>query len=86
MGRDTISVVVGIKSTSSFCSSTDHQDEGEALVDIANASSYFYWINSNGWLQGSSYCSWFGVSSDGYVTHLYLSQNNLSGNLHNWKI
>ena len=53
----------GLKQTS-FCNSTDDLTQCLALVDLYTATNGHKWKNNNGWLSGSSYCGWPGVTCD----------------------
>eukprot|EP01084_Bolivina_argentea_P314269 544332_1 len=67
-----------------FCDMSYNQTECSALLDLAYATKYTNWNNSNGWLNGSSICNWFGVSCDSshqHVVVLNLSNNNLIGSI-----
>ena len=54
----------------------------EALIAFYNACGGAEWTNSTNWLSDREISSWHGVTvTDGWVTSLVLSRNNLSGNL-----
>ena len=56
------------------------QSEREALVALYNATGGPNWTNNTNWLSDNDISTWHGVRvSDGKVTHLDLSQNNLTG-------
>jgi Leucine-rich repeat (LRR) protein len=67
----------------------DHPDY-EALIDLYNSTNGDYWINNNGWQDGSNGdncapCTWFGIicNSDDRVTEIVLEENSLSGSIPN---
>ncbi|KAJ8599851.1 hypothetical protein CTAYLR_005606 [Chrysophaeum taylorii] len=54
----------------------------EALIAFYDASQGSAWVNSSGWLNGGSVCTWYGLEcTDGAVTKISLSSNNLDGEL-----
>ncbi|MBN2006864.1 MAG: hypothetical protein JXA21_26155 [Anaerolineae bacterium] len=58
------------------------QSECEALVALYNATGGDSWYNHTGWLQTTTPCTWYGVTcTDGHVTRLVLSGNDMSGAL-----
>src|SRR5574340_1325177 len=56
------------------------QAECEALIAFYSSTAGPTWINSTGWLETNSVCSWYGVTcTAGHVTGLVLESNGLSG-------
>jgi hypothetical protein len=53
----------GVK-PNSVSTSTDIHDQYLALVHLYNATNGDKWTNNKGWLNGTSYCRWFGVTCD----------------------
>ena len=54
------------------CASTDDYEQCLALVDLYSTTNGDGWKSNTGWLSGSSYCGWFGVTCDssGNMTQL----------------
>ncbi len=58
----------------------DHAGDKQALVELYNATRGENWTNNENWLSEESLDSWHGVTvSDGRVTRLELSSNQLTG-------
>ncbi|OAD22095.1 secreted protein containing Leucine-rich repeat protein [Candidatus Thiomargarita nelsonii] len=58
------------------------QAECEALVAFYNSTNGPNWSDKTGWNETNTPCSWIGVTcSDGHVTELNLSENQLSGSI-----
>ncbi|MGB1252785.1 MAG: hypothetical protein ACPG8W_19380, partial [Candidatus Promineifilaceae bacterium] len=56
--------------------------ECKALVALYNNTNGNNWHNNTGWLQNTTPCSWYGVTCNaGFVSHLALNDNQLSGNI-----
>ncbi|KAK3255285.1 hypothetical protein CYMTET_35526 [Cymbomonas tetramitiformis] len=70
---------------SSLCGSEDDESQCSALVEFANATNYAGWKNNTNWLQGDTYCNWFGVTCDYYghnnIFELSLPKNDLHGTI-----
>ena len=47
------------------CASTDDPEQCLALMDLYGATNGELWANNAGWLSGSSYCGWYGVTCEG---------------------
>ena len=67
---------------------TGHKVNGEAtdraaLVALSNATSGPNWTINTNWLTTAALSEWYGVTTDvdGRVTHVYLSQNELNGEI-----
>ena len=67
---------------------TGHKVNGEAtdraaLVALYNATSGPHWTINTNWLTTAAISEWYGVTTDvdGRVTHVYLAQNELNGEL-----
>ncbi|MCY3543602.1 MAG: hypothetical protein OXH22_06125 [Chloroflexi bacterium] len=60
---------------------SSNQDDIEALTALYNATNGDHWKRNRNWLTDVPVSEWYGVVTDaeGRVTHLYLSDNNLSG-------
>ena len=66
------------------CSDLDNELECESLVRLARSTQYEAWDASDGWLDGSTYCDWYGVRCDSRLQHvveLHLDSNGLNGTL-----
>ena len=55
-----------------YCASTDDPAQCAALVDLWQGTNGDKWVRNTGWLRGSSYCGWYGVTclGTGNVTYL----------------
>lgn len=64
---------------------TANPDDSLNLVRFYDALDGENWINQDNWLTNAPVTSWYGIrlDSSGYVTHIELSNNNLSGQLPN---
>ncbi len=70
-----------IDQTYTFTTLTDRL----ALEALYRATSGEDWDRDTGWLRDSEHCSWYGVlcDSDGFVSALWLDDNDLAGNIPN---
>ena len=59
------------------------QIERDALVALYNSTDGANWTDNTGWLGAAgTECSWFGITcTNGSITRLYLTSNNLAGSL-----
>ena len=48
-----------------LCAAHDNPDDCDALVSLARATDSTSWLHGNGWLSGSSVCTWYGVDCQG---------------------
>ncbi|AXT18307.1 hypothetical protein D7030_08395 [Flavobacteriaceae bacterium AU392] len=58
------------------------EEERDALIALYNATNGPNWTNNTNWNTSASVCDWYGVTvTNGTVTNLNLSNNQLSGNI-----
>ncbi|MFN8357943.1 MAG: LamG-like jellyroll fold domain-containing protein [Spirosomataceae bacterium] len=72
----------GCTATASVSVTIGEHPDLQPLIDLYNATNGANWTNKQGWLSGCNPCSWYGITcTDGRVTKVGLSQNNLSGSI-----
>ena len=66
-------------------STARYLNEDAALRELYASSGGSNWSSSEGWLQGTSHCDWYGVTcsncNEQLVTELVLNDNNVKGTL-----
>jgi parallel beta-helix repeat protein len=69
--------------TPASCGPTDNAGDCQALADLAVSARVSGWKAHSGWGTQTSVCSWHGVAcgTDGRVTAVNITQNNLAGSL-----